>query len=55
LIEFKEMSGHDIKQVNTQSDGSVAPKDGKTPALGGGNISAELAPLSWNMIRVAVK
>jgi alpha-N-arabinofuranosidase len=54
VIEYKEMSGHDIKKTNTQQDGSVKPKDGKA-SVNGSSVNASLAPLSWNMIRVALK
>jgi len=54
IIEYKEMSGHDIKKTNTQADGSVAPKDAVANVSGNG-LNAKLNPLSWNMIRVALK
>jgi len=50
-----EMSGFDLKAVNTKSNGSVKPqKKSITQGLIGNSISLELAPLSWNVIRVGV-
>ena len=56
VIECKEMHGHDIKLANTKENGQpVAPVDGKLPTISGNSLSATLAPLSWNMIRVTVR
>lgn len=55
VVAFSEMSGFDIKQVNTKADGSVMPRENKTAKLEGGQLQAALKPLSWNMLRVAVK
>jgi alpha-N-arabinofuranosidase len=55
LIEFQEMSGYGIKQVNTKDDGGVAPKQSTKSKIEKDSINATLAPLSWNMIRVKVK
>jgi len=55
ITEFSEMSGFDLKQVNTNADASVKPSDSKDAKVDGDALSAVLKPLSWNMIRVAVK
>jgi len=52
---FSELSGHDLKAVNTKTSGAVKPTENKAAAVSGNNVNAELAPLSWNMIKVAVK
>lgn len=53
VLEFSEMSGHDIKAVNDKSNGAVKPKSGKGATVADGKVSATLAPLSWNMLRVS--
>ncbi|MCL2202599.1 MAG: alpha-N-arabinofuranosidase [Defluviitaleaceae bacterium] len=55
ILEFKQLSGHDIKKTNTADDGSVAPSDGLAPTKDDNSVNAKLAPLSWNMLRVAVR
>ena len=56
VLECKEMHGHDIKRANTKDNGQpVAPTNGTTPVVAGNGFTATLAPLSWNMIRVAVR
>jgi len=52
---FIEISGHGLKDVNTKLNGAVKPKDKSTVRSDGNNVIAELAPLSWNVIRVGVK
>ena len=55
-LKLTELSGHDLKAVNTKADGSVKPQDKSFIQETGSNmICAELAPLSWNVIRVGVK
>jgi len=54
VLEFKEMSGHDVKAANTKDSSAVAPKDGAGCSVEGNVVKAPLAPLSWNMIRVSV-
>ena len=51
---FCEMSGFDAKTVNTKTDGSVKPKDKAVLKVEGNMVSAGLAPMSWNMIRVGI-
>jgi len=55
ISEFSEMSGFDVKRANTKADASVKPSDSKDAKIEGGTLQAALKPLSWNMIRVAVK
>jgi alpha-N-arabinofuranosidase len=55
IIERKEMSGHGIKQTNTRQDGSVRPRDAAAARVDGASVKMKLAPLSWNMARVALK
>jgi alpha-N-arabinofuranosidase len=52
---FSELSGHDIKATNTKSSGNVKPHEKNTAKIQGNLVSAELAALSWNMIKVSVK
>jgi len=55
VTAFSEMSGYDLKQVNTKKDGSVVPKESKAAKIVGSSLSALLKPLSWNMIRIKLK
>jgi len=55
VLEFSEMSGHDIKKVNTKGDGSVKPAAGSGAKVENGGLSVSLKPLSWNVLRVGVK
>ena len=55
VLDVREMSGHGIKDVNTGASSPVVPKAGGDVKVGGGCVQAALKPLSWNMIRVAVK
>jgi len=55
VIEFSELAGHDIKKANTKSDGSVKPQIGSGAKVANGELSVALKPLSWNVVRIAVK
>ena len=55
ILDFQEISGYDIKQVNTKDRGDVLPKKGTAAHTDKEDVKAKLAPLSWNMIRVAIK
>ena len=55
VIDFQEISGYDIKQVNTKDKGDVVPKRGTAAGVEKDGLNVKLAPLSWNMVRVAVK
>jgi alpha-N-arabinofuranosidase len=52
---FIEISGHGLKDVNTKSAGAVKPQVKSAVRCDGNTVIAELAPLSWNVIRVGVK
>jgi alpha-N-arabinofuranosidase len=52
IKEFAEISGHDVKQVNTKIAGPVAPRASGAAKIEGNGVSAVLKPLSWNVIRV---
>jgi len=55
ITEHSQMSGFDIKQVNTKGAVSVVPSPVTDSKLDGDKASAVLKPLSWNMIRIALK
>ena len=55
IVEFSEMSGYDVKQTNTKDNGAVVPKTSDRAELNENDLTATLAPLSWNMIRIALK
>jgi len=55
VIDFEEISGHNIKQTNTKDNCPVVPKKSDTAQVTDFGVTAKLAPLSWNMIRVKVK
>jgi len=55
MPKMTEISGHDLKTVNTKSNGSVKPQKKSITGITVGNtVSAELTPLSWNVIRIGV-
>jgi len=54
VTAFNEMSGYDVKKANVKGDISVVPRESTAAKIEDGGISAQLKPLSWNMIRVAV-
>ena len=53
--KFTEISGFDIKAVNTKNNGVVKPAEKTAVKAQVSTINAELSPLSWNVIRVGVK
>ena len=55
IKEFSQMAGFDIKEVNNEKEERVKPEASESIRLEGQTITADLEPLSWNMIRVAVK
>jgi len=55
VVDFQEISGHGIKDVNTNTNAPVVPKKGTAVTTDSTSLNAKLAPLSWNMIRVAAK
>ena len=52
--EVSTISGHDLKQTNTESNSPVVPKAGPAVKIAGCNIGTVLSPLSWNMIRIGL-
>ena len=52
---FTELSGHELKAVNTKDKSVVAPKSNTVTKATGKIAGAVLAPLSWNMIRLEVQ
>lgn len=55
LIEFSEISGFDIKAVNTSDKILIKPHASTQITLSSDTLQANLAPLSWNMIRCRLK
>ncbi|MCL2404155.1 MAG: alpha-N-arabinofuranosidase [Defluviitaleaceae bacterium] len=56
VLDAQEISGHGIKDVNTNASAPVAPKQCVSAVKVDKNgLQAKLQPLSWNMIRVAVQ
>ncbi|MCL1877709.1 MAG: alpha-N-arabinofuranosidase, partial [Defluviitaleaceae bacterium] len=54
ILNFSEISGHDIKAVNSKDACPIAPKASQAASVNGKNLTATFAPLSWNMIRVGL-
>ena len=48
------MSGFDLKDINEKNAKRVQPNESKEIELDGQKVQATLAPLSWNMIRIAI-
>ena len=55
VLEFSEISGHDIKQINEKNNEPVAPTTSKEATVKNNELSAKLQPLSWNVVRVGLK
>jgi alpha-N-arabinofuranosidase len=55
VIEYSEISGHDLKQTNTAKSAPVTPKPSQAASINGDKLNAVLNPLSWNVIRIALK
>lgn len=53
--EFSQMSGFDIKEVNTEQNGQIKPVASEEYTLNTAGINCHLQPLSWNMIRCTLK
>ena len=53
--ECTEMCGHDVKQTNTKNNGPVKPQQGGRVNIDSNEITVDLKPLSWNMVRLSVK
>ncbi|PZD95106.1 alpha-N-arabinofuranosidase [Paenibacillus sambharensis] len=56
LVEHLVLENEDLKAVNTaQSPGTVKPHTGGNAKADGAKISAQLAPASWNVIRLTTR
>ncbi|MCL2285876.1 MAG: alpha-N-arabinofuranosidase [Firmicutes bacterium] len=55
IDEHTELSGYDVKQVNTADTAAVVPKACLTTKLEGNKVMAVLKPFSWNMIKISLK
>ena len=53
VLEHIEMSGYDPKEENSVSASKVKPFNAEKPVLDGKTLTANLKPLSWNVIRLA--
>ena len=53
VVEHIEMSGFDIKAENSAIATPVKPFKAENPVLDGKNLTVNLKPLSWNVIRLA--
>ncbi|MCL2572687.1 MAG: alpha-N-arabinofuranosidase [Defluviitaleaceae bacterium] len=54
VLEFTEISGHDVKQTNTKDACPIAPVPTSATIISGNQLAATLKPLSWNMLRVGL-
>lgn len=52
IIEFSQMSGFGIKDINDRDEERVFPSQSKAIELTNGKLQATLEPLSWNVIRL---
>ncbi|MBP1041417.1 alpha-N-arabinofuranosidase [Vagococcus sp. BWB3-3] len=55
VVEFSQMAGFDIKEVNTKEKQAVKPSISNDYQITENTLEAVLAPLSWNVIRCKVK
>ena len=53
VLKHIEMSGYDPKEENSVSALNVKPFNAEKPVLDGKTLTANLKPLSWNVIRLA--
>ena len=54
IREFSHIHGHEVKQTNTAQAQPISPTPSDKGRIENGRVSAVLAPLSWNMVRVGV-
>lgn len=54
VIEFSQMSGFGIKDVNDKDHERVYPSESQAIDLSAGKVTAVLEPLSWNVIRLSI-
>ena len=55
VLEFSELTGSDVKAVNTKDHAAIIPRDSKEVSIENNTLRAYLAPLSWNIIRLQSK
>ncbi len=55
VLEHIEMSGFDPKEENNVTSAKVKPFNAEKPVLDGTTLTAQLMPLSWNVISLAKK
>lgn len=55
MSEQVELCGFDLKQTNTINSAAVAPKIAQSATINKNTMKAALKPLSWNVLRIAVK
>ncbi|WYJ91634.1 alpha-N-arabinofuranosidase [Enterococcus sp. 9E7_DIV0242] len=55
VAEFSQLSGFEIKEVNTEQDGRIKPVPSEEYTMNAAGITCQLQPLSWNMIRCTLK
>lgn len=55
VIEATQMAGHDIKAANSVTDDSIKPEVVTNYRFEDNCLILDLAPLSWNVVRVALR
>lgn len=55
VTEFISMDGYDKKAENSFDNVNVKPRTNPLPTVDGTTLTAELKPLSWNVIRLKLK
>ena len=55
VVEFLTMHHADLKAANSVEKQDIRPVNSTDSAIDKGNLTAKLAPASWNMLRIAVK
>ena len=53
--EFISMDGYDKKAENTFDAVNVKPHNNPVPTLDGSLLTAELKPMSWNVIKLGIR
>lgn len=55
IVLATEMTGYDIKAVNSADDQKVVPTVASDVVINGNSVSILTKPLSWNMARIAIE
>ena len=55
VSKFTELSGFDLKAVNTKDSEIVVPKEKTGVKIDNNIVTAELSPLSWNVLQLEIK